>query len=633
MDERRPTLYERLRRAPAPATVPGTLPVLFFGDLFQAEVATVGLNPSDQEYLTKAGQMLAGPAQRFATLASLGAADRTSLTDAQCAEAIEWMRDYYDEGKPVYGSWFNALSRVVDGFGASFRNRTAAHLDLLQESTRPVWSELAASERETLLAQDLPFLEWEIRAFPLKAVICTAKTVGVHVRQQLSVQVDEEGTLARIKWWVGHAEVDGREVGFAGWNYPLARATGLGAVGERQLGELLAAKLGLREGAPQAPSTSSQSVPQPDPPSAETNRQVATATARPTAAARGSRLKGLTHPVWDGVSLPTLRYWLRWWQDESKSAGRVENGWGREEQIERISTEIAARESAGVGKQKAATGTSTRPRAATEAVRAAAATRRRLYRESATRDDLFAIVDQRREQVREYLVWASANDNEEWTFRMHARPDIARAAEAAALFPGDWWGIVVYSCFDSTTGARAVAPHFQEPLPPPEAERVLATIDFPRGSVGGHRIQPTVKGARQALVAACADHDLFAELLYSGDDFDTRYLELRATKLRQWGRTTSYDLLLRAGALGVGNQHYKPEYAYFGGSTGPKSGFAHVFGETLNTDERVAWAESLLWQWTEDWSAVAELVGIEWPGGPLAPCDQENFLCIFQERR
>lgn len=43
MDERRATLYERLRRGPAPATVPGTLPVLFFGDLFQAEVATVGL--------------------------------------------------------------------------------------------------------------------------------------------------------------------------------------------------------------------------------------------------------------------------------------------------------------------------------------------------------------------------------------------------------------------------------------------------------------------------------------------------------------------------------------------------------------------------------------------------------------
>lgn len=40
-----------------------------------------------------------------------------------------------------------------------------------------------------------------------------------------------------------------------------------------------------------------------------------------------------------------------------------------------------------------------------------------------------------------------------------------------------------------------------------------------------------MKGARQALVAACADHELFRELLYSGDDFDTRYLRLRGARL------------------------------------------------------------------------------------------------------
>src|SRR5207248_11229538 len=109
---------------------------------------------------------------------------------------------------------------------------------------------------------------------------------------------------------------------------------------------------------------------------------------------------------------------------------------------------------------------------ASDAVRAAAAARRRLYRESVTRDDLFAIVRSRREAVREYLEWAKANDNNQWTFRMGARPDITRAAETAALFPGDWWGVVVYSCFDSPSGAATVAPHFQHPLPPPEAERV-----------------------------------------------------------------------------------------------------------------------------------------------------------------
>ena len=243
-DTRLEHLYSRLRRPPSLSTVPGTLAVLFFGDLLGAEVASIGLNPSDQEYVGKGGTMLSGPAQRFATLSSLGADERASLTNDQCAEAVEWMRDYYEPGKPVYGSWFNALSRVMEGFGASFRDRTATHLDLVQESTNPVWSELGVNERDALLSQDLPFLEWEIRAFPLRSVICTGKTVSVNVRRQLGVEVEEEGTMARIKWWVGHADVDGRRVGFGGWNYPLARATGLGREGEKALGALLAEKLG-----------------------------------------------------------------------------------------------------------------------------------------------------------------------------------------------------------------------------------------------------------------------------------------------------------------------------------------------------------------------------------------------------
>jgi hypothetical protein len=647
--DERANLYQRLRRAPSQSTVGGTLPVLFFGDLFKAEVASVGLNPSDQEYLTKSGAPLTGPAQRFATLDSLGAADRAHLADEQCEEAIEWMRAYYEEGKPVYTSWFNALSRVVEGFGASFRQRSAAHLDLVQESTSPVWSELPAGEKEALLRQDLPFLDWEIRAFPLRAVICTDKTVSVHVRRLFGVEVEEEGTLARIKWWVGRAAVDGRELGFAGWNYPLARATGLGAAGERELGGLLAARLERREPAGDAngvTSTVSGATLAKEEEEARTAGASALVKSPPTSGHRASRLKGLTHPVWDGVSLPTLRYWLRWWQDEKKSGGRVEHGWSREEQIERIIAEIAAREAASSRKASAANITSGSDRSrdesspasalsrdASSAAASQAAIRRRLYRESANRDHLFEIVERRREPLRNYLEWAKANDNEQWTFRMSARPDIRRAAEAAALFPDEWWGVVVYSCFDSVTGAKAVEPHFPHPLPPLEAEAILERVDFPRGSVGGHRIQPTVKGARQALVAACADHELLQALLHSGDDFDTRYLQLRRARLRQWGRTTSFDLLLRAGALGVGGQHYKPDYAYLSGSTGPKTGFARVFDEALTTDDRVAWAESLLWRWTEEWPVVAERVDVEWHAAPLEPCDQENFLCIYQERR
>jgi hypothetical protein len=238
----REQLNARLRRPASTHSVRSSLPVLFFGDLFGAEVVTVGLNPSQHEYLTPRGELLAGGAQRFATLESLEASRRESLTEEQCSEAVRRMREYYAPGRPVY-RWFIGLERVLGGFGVSLAGRTAAHLDLVQESTAPVWSGLSVGAREELLRSDLPFLHWEIESFPLRTVVCTSKTVSDQVRHLLEVDIEDTGDLARVRWWIGRAALDGRSVGVCGWNLPLARPTGLGAAGEHELGELLAERL------------------------------------------------------------------------------------------------------------------------------------------------------------------------------------------------------------------------------------------------------------------------------------------------------------------------------------------------------------------------------------------------------
>lgn len=235
-------LHERLRRSPSPYSVRGSLPVLFFGDLFAARIATVGLNPSDQEYTDAQGVLLGGDQQRFATLESLGAADRASLTDAQCDEAIDWMKRYFDAGKPEYGAYFRHLHHLLGGIGASLADGTAVHLDLVQEATLPTWSDLRKTDparHMRLLVADLPFLEWQIRTFPFDAVICTGRTVWDHVRAMLDVTVEESGTMAHVTWWTGSADLDGRRVGIAGWNKPLHRATGLGSDPERKLGQVI----------------------------------------------------------------------------------------------------------------------------------------------------------------------------------------------------------------------------------------------------------------------------------------------------------------------------------------------------------------------------------------------------------
>jgi hypothetical protein len=77
--------------------VAGSLPVLFFGDLAHARIATVGLNPSRQEYLDNSGRELTGAVRRFETLASPGASRRGDLTDDQKLRAIRTMEDYFQE--------------------------------------------------------------------------------------------------------------------------------------------------------------------------------------------------------------------------------------------------------------------------------------------------------------------------------------------------------------------------------------------------------------------------------------------------------------------------------------------------------------------------------------------------------
>src|SRR5215471_15041142 len=92
-------LHKRLRWDPMANTVPGSLPVLFFGDPFRARVATIGINPSDKEYLDAKGIELTGKARRLETIGSLEATDRSSITEGQAAQAIATMRGYFGPRK------------------------------------------------------------------------------------------------------------------------------------------------------------------------------------------------------------------------------------------------------------------------------------------------------------------------------------------------------------------------------------------------------------------------------------------------------------------------------------------------------------------------------------------------------
>ncbi|MDQ6857496.1 MAG: hypothetical protein M3Z65_00700 [Chloroflexota bacterium] len=244
-------LFRRLRRAPSASSVPGSLPILSFGDYTTAVVATVALNPSNQEYTTApsrahpAGEILSGTARRFATLESLGARSREELTDEQCEEALAWMRGYFRRGERIY-RYFGHLQRFLEGVGHDLTRGTAVHLDLVQESTFPVWRRLPFHERDALLAVDLGFLTWQLNWLPLEAVFCNGRTASEHVSHALGVTVHDEGieqATGKLKWWVGTGVAHGKTLTVAGWNIPLNQATGLDSEGERRFGAELARRV------------------------------------------------------------------------------------------------------------------------------------------------------------------------------------------------------------------------------------------------------------------------------------------------------------------------------------------------------------------------------------------------------
>lgn len=217
--------------------------------------------------------------------------------------------------------------------------------------------------------------------------------------------------------------------------------------------------------------------------------------------------------------------------------------------------------------------------------------------------------------------------------RVSNRGDLRRVRSVLPLFGDGWWAAVVYSCFDSEIGTRAVAPFFQRPKDPLEAERLLETIMLPPGSVQHHRTQPGHKGARIALVAACSRVDDFEQIIRGGRDFQERYEALRRLRAKQWGRTTCFDLLLRTGQLALGSERpYSPDRAYLADSTGPRKGFELVWGIAV-TRTNASDCEALLRRWSASWHEVAGSAGVSWEGAPYEPGDFENALCIFQEER
>src|SRR5258708_6676387 len=152
-------------------------PVPSFGDLSSSRVASVGLNPSNREFVDDLGDELAGTSRLFHTLNSLGIRS-WSETDARHLRLIlDSCREYF--ARNPYDRWFKKLDRVVSAAGASFygASRGACHLDLVPYATECKWTELTGRQRSLLLALAADTLGLLLRDSAVAVLILNGQSV------------------------------------------------------------------------------------------------------------------------------------------------------------------------------------------------------------------------------------------------------------------------------------------------------------------------------------------------------------------------------------------------------------------------------------------------------------------------
>ena len=185
----------RLRRPlPAEHVVPGSTPVLSFGNASDAAVATLGLNPSRREFLDRNGRELSGTGCRFETLASLGVPSLASASRSVLHRVVKACNGYFAANP--YRRWFDQLEPILQSVCASYYNGSACHLDLVQWATDPVWSKIPdRAVRDRLLAEDTAFLREQLTTGSFRLLLINGTGVVRPFESMMGISLRPAGSV------------------------------------------------------------------------------------------------------------------------------------------------------------------------------------------------------------------------------------------------------------------------------------------------------------------------------------------------------------------------------------------------------------------------------------------------------
>ena len=169
--------FDHLDRCTPSPVISWACPVPYFGDACAAAVATVGINPSNLEFMDNSGRELDGQARRLPTLRSLGLRSWAHADSRHLRQVVASCTSYF-ERRP-YDRWFGVLERILRPAGCTYygQDPSACHVDLVAFATRRKWSSLLGRERRHLLDSTSEGLALLVRSMSAQVFVLNGSSV------------------------------------------------------------------------------------------------------------------------------------------------------------------------------------------------------------------------------------------------------------------------------------------------------------------------------------------------------------------------------------------------------------------------------------------------------------------------
>jgi hypothetical protein len=245
-------LLDSLDSLKRPEVLEWACPVPFFGQIRSSAVATVGINPSNREFVDSAGYALDATNRRLPTLDSLSIRQWSDATGAHVREVVDSCERYFANNP--YRLWFDVLERMLSAGGHSFYSgRRACHIDLVAFATRTKWGELDRDVQRELVEQGRRAMAEMIRDSPVGMLVLNGRSVVREFENFANtkltatevaswtlprssgrgvVGISYRGTISTI----GDIDLD-RQVTIFGYNHNLQSSFGVTSVVMRRIGE------------------------------------------------------------------------------------------------------------------------------------------------------------------------------------------------------------------------------------------------------------------------------------------------------------------------------------------------------------------------------------------------------------